>query len=93
MFDCCRIPGLSGLDWSVSYSKEGETGHTGHIVVVRKNRFWKINATYNGRILGIDELERSASRLFLPRIAKNTCTGNFSIFMTTQRRNILASVF
>ena len=61
MFDCCRIPGPSGLDWSVSYSKEGETGHTGHIVVVRKNRFWKINATYsNGRILGIDELERSA---------------------------------
>ena len=93
MFDCCRIPGPSGLDWSISYSKEGETGYTGHIVVVRKNRFWKINTSHNGHILGIDELERSASRLLLPRIVGNICTDNSSIFMTTRRRNILALVF
>ena len=93
MFDCCRIPGPEGLDWSISYSKEGETGNTGHIVVIRKNRFWKINAAFSGRILGIDELERSASRFFLLRIAENICTDNSSIFTTTRQRNTLVSVF
>jgi carnitine O-acetyltransferase len=63
MFDCCRIPGPEGLDWSTSYAKEGEIGDTGHIIVIRKNRFWKVNATKNGRILGTKEIEMSVPSL------------------------------
>ncbi|KAJ3745338.1 carnitine acetyl transferase [Lentinula detonsa] len=58
MFDCCRIPGSDGLDWSKSFAVEGDTGDSGHIVVMRKNRVWKINAAVNGRILSTDEFER-----------------------------------
>ena len=36
MFDCCRVPGLSGMDWSVSYSVPENRGIYGHIVVLRK---------------------------------------------------------
>ena len=58
MFDCCRVPGPEGLDWSVSYAKQHDTGDTGHIIVIRKNKFWKINATRKGRILGTSEFEK-----------------------------------
>lgn len=64
MFDCCRIPGPEGLDWSTSYAKAGETGDTGHIIVIRKNRFWKVNATQDGRILGTDEFERQIQHIY-----------------------------
>ncbi|KXN86578.1 Carnitine O-acetyltransferase, mitochondrial [Leucoagaricus sp. SymC.cos] len=64
MFDCCRIPGPEGLDWSTSYAKEGETGDTGHIIVIRKNRFWKIDATHNGRILGTSEFEKQFQHIY-----------------------------
>lgn len=58
MFDCCRVPGPGGLDWSVSYAKHGETRQSGHIIVIRKNRFWKVDATHNGSVLGTKELEK-----------------------------------
>ena len=58
MFDCCRVPGPQGLDWSVSHAKPGDAGDTGHIIVIRKNRFWKMEATDNGRILSTAEFER-----------------------------------
>lgn len=57
MFDCCRVPG-EGLDWSVSYAKAGDIGNSGHIVVIRKNRFWKVEITENGRILSTEEIEK-----------------------------------
>jgi len=56
MFDCCRVPG-DGLDWSISYAKSGDLGDSGHIVVIRKNRIWKLNVTQNGRILNTKEIE------------------------------------
>lgn len=62
MFDCCRVPGPQGLDWSVSYAKEGEIGDSGHIVVFRKNRAWKLETIQAGRILSTSELEKYVHR-------------------------------
>ncbi|TFK74974.1 carnitine acetyl transferase [Pluteus cervinus] len=64
MFDCCRIPGLEGLDWSVSYAKPGDLGDSGHIIVFRKNRPWKVNATQDGRILSTAEFERQIQYIY-----------------------------
>ena len=64
MFDCCRIPGQEGLDWSVTYAKEGDTGNSGHIVVLRKGRVWKLDAWQNGRLLSVAELEKCVVSAF-----------------------------
>jgi len=61
MFDCCRIPGIEGKDWSISYAKEGDLGDSGHIVVFRRNRPWLVEATRNGQILSTEEFERLVS--------------------------------
>lgn len=58
MFDCCRIPGPQGLDWSISYGKENDLGDSGHLIVFRNNRVWKVDATDGGRILSTAEFER-----------------------------------
>lgn len=58
MFDCCRIPGPQGLDWSISHVKEGDQGDSGHIIVFRKNRVWKVDVTKDGRILSTHEIEK-----------------------------------
>jgi carnitine O-acetyltransferase len=58
MFDCCRIPGPQGLDWSVSYAKEGDLGDSGHITVFRRNRLWKVEAMRDGKILSFDDFEK-----------------------------------
>jgi len=57
MFDCCRVPG-EGFDWSVSYSNPGDVGDSGHIVVIRKNRPWRVEVAREGRILSTDEIQR-----------------------------------
>ncbi|KAF5336707.1 hypothetical protein D9758_015079 [Tetrapyrgos nigripes] len=64
MFDCCRLPGPEGLDWSVSYAKEGDQGDSGHIVVIRKNKIWKIDAAIDGRILSTEEFERQIQHIY-----------------------------
>ncbi|CAK5279447.1 unnamed protein product [Mycena citricolor] len=56
MFDCCRLPGPEGLDWSVSYAKPGDKGDTGHMIVFRNNRPWKVELTKDGRILSVIEI-------------------------------------
>ncbi|KAF9218968.1 acyltransferase ChoActase/COT/CPT [Gyrodon lividus] len=57
MFDCCRVPGPQGIDWSISYAAtpNPET-HIGHIIVVRKNRFWKVRAEVDGKVVGMGDL-------------------------------------
>lgn len=55
MFDCCRVPN-EGLDWSISYAKPGDLGNSGHIIVLRKNRVWKVQVTQNGQILSSQEI-------------------------------------
>lgn len=54
MFDCCRVPGTDGKDFSVSFAKADDTGDSGHIVVIRNGRFWKVDAG----MLGTNELEK-----------------------------------
>ncbi|KAF8967724.1 carnitine acetyl transferase [Flammula alnicola] len=63
MFDCCRVPG-EGLDWSVSYAKAGDLGDSGHIIVIRKNRVWKVDVTHNGRILSTQEIEKQIQHIY-----------------------------
>ncbi|KNZ74591.1 Carnitine O-acetyltransferase, mitochondrial [Termitomyces sp. J132] len=64
MFDCCRIPGPQGLDWSVSYAKENDTGNSGHIIVFRNNRVWKVEAADGGRILSTAEFEKQIRYIY-----------------------------
>lgn len=60
MFDCARVPGIDGKDWSVTYAKEGDLGDDGTVVFLRKGRVWKVNASQNGTLLSTAELERQA---------------------------------
>ncbi|PFH51868.1 hypothetical protein AMATHDRAFT_58398 [Amanita thiersii Skay4041] len=64
MFDCCRVPGPQGLDWSVTYAQPGDTGDSGHIIVIRNNRVWKIEATHDGRILSTAEFEKQIQYIY-----------------------------
>ncbi|KAG6865140.1 hypothetical protein C0991_004877 [Blastosporella zonata] len=64
MFDCCRIPGPQGLDWSVSYAKENDSGDAGHIIVFRNNRVWKVEAAKAGRILSTAEFEKQINYIY-----------------------------
>ncbi|OJA09549.1 hypothetical protein AZE42_01146 [Rhizopogon vesiculosus] len=63
MFDCCRVPGLQGLDWSVSHAG-ADADELGHIIVVRRNRFWKIKGIIDGRILSMTELEKQIQHIY-----------------------------
>ncbi|ETW79218.1 hypothetical protein HETIRDRAFT_156110 [Heterobasidion irregulare TC 32-1] len=63
MFDCCRVPGPEGLDWSTSYAKAGDRGDTGHVIVLRNGRFWRLDAAQNGRILSTAELEQQIQHI------------------------------
>ena len=58
MFDCCRVPGTGGKDWSVTYAREGDTGDSGHVVFIRKGRFWRLDPFKDGKILSSQDLER-----------------------------------
>ena len=62
MFDCCRIPGQNELDWSVTYAKAGDRGTSGHVIVLRKGRVWKLDAWQDGRLLSVAELEQYVER-------------------------------
>ena len=59
MFDCCRVPGAQGVDWSVSYAgAPSPQDNLGHVIVVRKNRFWKIKAQVGDTVVGMGDLVR-----------------------------------
>ncbi|ESK97823.1 carnitine acetyl transferase [Moniliophthora roreri MCA 2997] len=65
MFDCCRLPGPHGLDWSASYAKEGDTGtEDAHIIVFRRNRPYKVVAATGGRILSMDEFQKQIQEIY-----------------------------
>ena len=57
MFDCCRVPN-EGLDWSISYANSGDLGNFGHIIVLRKNRVWKVQVTQKGQLLSTQDIEK-----------------------------------
>jgi carnitine O-acetyltransferase len=57
MFDACRIPGTHGVDWVTSHANcPNPHEDLGHVIVIRKNRFWKINAEVGGKVLGMGDL-------------------------------------
>lgn len=58
MFDCCRVPGLDGKDFSISAAKAGDTGDSGTVVFIRNGRVWKVDAAVDGRLLSTAELEQ-----------------------------------
>ncbi|KAG2012392.1 hypothetical protein GB937_007222 [Aspergillus fischeri] len=59
MFNCCRIP-AEGADYPQKYpAKENE-----HIVVVRKNQFFKVPLVVNGERLNVSELEKQFERIY-----------------------------
>ncbi|TFY68833.1 hypothetical protein EVJ58_g775 [Rhodofomes roseus] len=63
MFDCCRVPGQPA-DWSVTYSREGDCGDSGHVVVLRRGRVWKLNPWKDGRLLSVDELQSQLRHIY-----------------------------
>ncbi|KAH9832561.1 carnitine acetyl transferase [Rhodofomes roseus] len=63
MFDCCRVPGQPA-DWSVTYAREGDRGDSGHVVVLRRGRVWKLNPWKDGRLLGVDELQSQLRHIY-----------------------------
>lgn len=58
MFDCCRIPGLEGADFSLSHAKPEDTGEKGHIIVLRKGRLWKLYIDKDGTLLSTSDLQK-----------------------------------
>ena len=58
MFDCCRVPGTGGKDWSVTYAREGDIGDSGHVILIRKGRFWRLDPFKDGELLSSRDLER-----------------------------------
>ncbi|KAF7982583.1 hypothetical protein HWV62_27591 [Athelia sp. TMB] len=59
MFDCARVPGPAGVDWSVTHARpysEGE--HDPHIIVFRGNVPWKVHAS------SYADLERAMQHIY-----------------------------
>ncbi|KAH9004490.1 acyltransferase ChoActase/COT/CPT [Lactarius hatsudake] len=87
MFDCARVPGTEGLDWSVSHAKEGDTSGDGHVVVVRNGHFWRLDAAQDGRILSTAELEAQIERIVSASSTRLPAVGA----LTASNRDLWAS--
>ncbi|EPS28300.1 hypothetical protein PDE_03246 [Penicillium oxalicum 114-2] len=59
MFNCCRIP-ASPEDFPRKYS----AAENQHIVVVRKNQFFKVPLVVDGQALNVSELEQQFKRIY-----------------------------
>ncbi|KAF2472973.1 acyltransferase ChoActase/COT/CPT [Lindgomyces ingoldianus] len=83
MFNCCRVP-KKPADTSVKYPfKENP-----HIVVVRKNQFWKLPHEVGGKQLTTSELELQFKRIY-ENAEKSPAVG----FLTSQNRDVWAEVY
>ncbi|KAF1952371.1 acyltransferase ChoActase/COT/CPT [Byssothecium circinans] len=83
MFNCSRVP-KSPADTSVKYPfKENQ-----HIVVVRKNQFWKVPHEINGKQLNTAELELQFQRI-LEKAEKAPAVG----ILTSQNRDVWTEVY
>ncbi|KAI0251797.1 carnitine acetyl transferase [Lactifluus subvellereus] len=87
MFDCARVPGTEGLDWSVSHAKEGDTSGDGHIIVLRNGHFWRLDAAHDGRILSTAELEAQIEHIVSASTTKQPAVGA----LTAANRDLWAS--
>ncbi|CAL5869866.1 uncharacterized protein PFLUO_LOCUS4097 [Penicillium psychrofluorescens] len=59
MFNCCRIPG-DGADFPRKYA----AAENQHIVVVRKNQFFKVPLVVDGQALNVSELEQQFQHVY-----------------------------
>ncbi|KAJ8094509.1 hypothetical protein PM082_010943 [Marasmius tenuissimus] len=65
MFDCVRIPGANGLDYSISYADAKDDGtKDAHVVVFRRNRPWKVQTAKDGKILSLEEVSRQIQQIY-----------------------------
>ncbi|EJU03720.1 carnitine acetyl transferase [Dacryopinax primogenitus] len=76
MFDCCRVPGVPA-DWAVSYAQDlAVQGKPGHVIVIRRNRFWKIEVgDVNEEILSTSDLERQFQHIYTHMTADGPAVG------------------
>lgn len=59
MFNCCRVPGEPE-----DFPRKFAATDNEHIVVVRKNQFFKVPIVVNGQQLNVSELEQQFSRIY-----------------------------
>lgn len=59
MFNCCRIPN-DGADFPRKYA----AAENQHILVVRKNQFFKVPLVVDGQALNVSELEQQFQRIY-----------------------------
>ena len=59
MFNCCRVP-AKGVDHPVKYSPEENQ----HIIVVRKNQFYKVPTHIGGKQLNTSEFEQQFKLIY-----------------------------
>ncbi|KAF8493204.1 acyltransferase ChoActase/COT/CPT [Russula emetica] len=87
MFDCARVPGTEGLDWSVSHAKVGDTSGDGYVVVLRNGNFWRLDAAQDGHILSTAELEAQIEQIISASTTKLPAVGA----LTAANRDLWAS--
>lgn len=83
MFNTCRIP-AKGKDYPIKYKPSVENAH---ILVIRKNQFWKVPHVLDGRTLNAAELEVQFRRIY-ERAERQAPVG----LLTTQNRDVWAVV-
>jgi carnitine O-acetyltransferase len=83
MFNCSRVP-KKPSDTSVKYPSKGNS----HIVVVRKNQFWKVPHEVGGKQLNTSELEMQFKRIY----EKSEKTAPVGV-LTSQNRDVWAEVY
>jgi len=82
MFNCCRIP-AKGADYPLKYPAADNT----HILVIRKNQFFKVPHQHNGKQLTTKELEHQFQRVY-QMAEKQPAVGA----MTTENRDTWADM-
>lgn len=83
MFNCSRVP-KKPSDTTVKYDFKGNQ----HIIVVRKNQFWKVPHEINGKQLNTAELELQFQRIY-EKAEKAAPVG----FLTSQNRDVWSDVY
>lgn len=83
MFNCCRVP-VKPADTNVKFPAEGNE----HIIVIRKNQFWKVPTHINGKQLNTAELELQFNRV-LQKAEKSEPVG----ILTSQNRDVWTDVY
>ena len=82
MFNCCRVP-KKPADTSVKYPYQENP----HIVVIRKNQFWKVPHEIDGKQLNTSELEQQFKRIY-EKAERSAPVG----ILTSQNRDVWTDV-